>query len=165
MLTVRFYKHHHKPVTLKCIRYDQSETWSSLHPNTEYHDLAHIAIEEVLGFKKAFYGMVANGVNISDFELPDVQKPEALRGSNLPQESIITEHLVNLLTITYFNASDIDPMDYITQAKNILTQHHLPFPDTLTPQNATTIYATYSELINDWNMTEKGTYLEKNIVL
>lgn len=165
MLTVRFYKHHHKPATLKCIREDQSHTWSNLHPNTEYHDLAHIAIEEVLGFKNAFYGMVAKGVDISDFELPDTQKPKALKGPNLPQESIITEHLVNLLTITYFNTTDIDPTGYIDQAKIILAQHHLPFPAILNPQNTATIYATYSELINAWNRTENGSYFEKNIVL
>ncbi len=163
MLTIQFHKKLEKSVILKCIREDNTMTWSKLHPNTEYHDLAHIAIEETLCFKNAFFGMIANGVNISDFELPEHQKPEALKGVNLPKESLITEHLVNLLTIEYFNATST--IDFLDQAQIILTQNKLLFPSILTEETLTNIRKKYTDLITSWKAIQYGEYLEKTFEL
>jgi len=161
MLTVQFHKYEEKHVVLKCIRSDGSMTWSKLHPNTEYHDLAHIAIEEVLGFKNAFYGLIESGYNIQDFELPETQKPLALRGSNLPKEAIITEHLVNLLTIEKFNESSLD---FIHQIAQILKEHHLPFPERLNKSSLMQIRNYFNELIRHWKNTSNDSYFEKIIL-
>lgn len=163
MLTIQLHKQFNKPTILKCIRADKSETWSKLHPNTEYHDLAHIAVEKSLGFKNAFYGLVSQGVNISDFELPENQKPEALKGPNLPKESLVTEHLVNLLTIEQFNTGDT--IDFIAQTQTILKENNLPFPDNLTADTLTTIRTQFKHLISEWNNLENGTYIENKFDL
>ena len=160
MLTVQFHKEEGKPVILKCIRKDGSATWSKIHPNTEYHDLAHIAIEEVLGFRNAFYGLIASGFNIQDFELPEAQKPSALKGINLPEESIITEHLVNLLTIEKFNG----PLsNFIAQASQILREHDLTFPQNLNEDTLDRIRSHFNNLIVQWKQTANYTYFEKVI--
>jgi len=159
MLRVQLHKKSKKKVILKCIRQDNSITWSKLYPNTEYHDLAHMAIEETLCFKNAFFGMIANGIHISDFELPEHQKPEALKGTNLPEESLITEHLVNLLMIEHFNASS--PIDFLGQAQEILAENKLPFPGILTEETLTHIRAKYIQLITSWNAIPDDEYLEK----
>lgn len=163
MLTIQFHKKSEKSIILKCIREDNSVTWSKLHPNTEYHDLAHIAIEETLCFKNAFFGMIANGINISDFELPEQQKPEALKGVHLPKESLITEHLVNLLTIEHFNATST--FDFINQTQEILAQNKLPFPSILTEETLTNIRKNYTDLITSWTAIHYGEYLEKTLEL
>lgn len=163
MLTIQFHKKSEKNVILKCIRKDDSMTWSKLHPNTEYHDLAHIAIEETLEFKNAFYGMVANGVNISDFELPEHHKPEALKGPNLPKESLITEHLVNLLMVEHFNATST--IDFLDQMREILIQNKLPFPNILTEETLINIRKKYTDLITSWKAIPNGKYLEKTLEL
>ena len=161
MLTIQLHKHTNKPAILICIRADKSETWSKLHPNTEYHDLAHIAIEESLGFKNSFFGMVASGVNITDFELPEHQKPDALRGANLPRESLVTEHLVNLLTIEQFNTKE--NINFIEETQKILKENNLPFPKELTEDSLTIIRAKFLHLISVWNHLKDGDYLENTL--
>lgn len=163
MLIIQLHKHQHKPTILKCIRADRSETWSKLHPNTEYHDLAHIAVEKGLGFKNAFYGLVSKGVNIADFELPESQKPDALRGPNLPKESIITEHLVNLLTIEQFNADK--PIHFIEETQSILKENNLPYPHNLTEDTLKNIRTEYAHLISEWKNVPDGAYLENTFDL
>ena len=163
MLTIQLYKNTGKPSILKCIREDKSETWSKLHPNTEYHDLAHIAVEKTLGYKDAFYGLVAKGVNIEDFELPEEKKPKALQGANLPRASLVTEHLVNLLTIEQFNTGLIE--DFIGQTRTILKENDLPYPDNLTEETLTTIRNEFTKLISEWKTIEGGEYLENQFEL
>lgn len=163
MLRVQLHKNTGKNVVLKCIRQDKSITWSKLHSNTEYHDFAHIAIEEALCFKKAFFGMVSNGINISDFEISEHQKPEALKRTYLPKESLVTEHLVNLLMVAHFNASS--PIGFLDQVRDILTENKLPFPTTLTEEKLTTIRKEYTQLITSWHAIENDKYLEKILEL
>jgi hypothetical protein len=163
MLRVQLHKNTGKNVVLKCIRQDESITWSKLHPNTEYHDLAHIAIEETLRFKNAFFGMISKGINISDFELPEHQKPEALKGFHLPKESLVTEHLVNLLMVEHFNTTS--PIDFLDQAQHILIENKLPFPTALTEEKLAIIRKEYTQLITSWHAIEDGKYLEKTFEL
>ena len=163
MLTIQVYKNANKPTILKCIRADKSETWSKLHPNTEYHDLAHIAVETTLCFKNSFFGMVANGVNITDFELPEHQKPDTLRGANLPRESLVTEHLVNLLTIEQLNTKE--GINFIEEAQKILKEKNLPFPKELTEDSLKIIRTQFLHLISLWNHLNDGDYLENTFNL
>ncbi len=161
MLTIQLHKHTNKPTILTCIRADKSKTWSKLHPNTEYHDLAHIAVEESLGFKNSFFGMVATGVNITDFELPEHRKPETLRGTNLPRESIVTEHLVNLLTIEQLNTKET--INFIEETQKILKENNLPYPKNLTEASLHIIRTKFSHLISLWKHLKDGDYLENTL--
>jgi len=79
---------------LSCKRKDGSITWKHVSPFFIHHDLCHFAAEQSIPLKNAFFGMVNNGTNISDFELPKDQ-----RSFQLTEEAIFAEHLVNLLTI------------------------------------------------------------------
>lgn len=161
MLIIELHKKREQ-VILKCIREDGSNTWAKLHQGTVYHDIAHIAIEEKLGLSNAFYGMLASGVAISDYELPDDQKPEILKGKNMPKEALITEHLVNLLTIANFNTADFN---FITEVKVILEKNGLVFPSNLTQAKLQEITDYYQELITNWSRIPIGSYLEKHINL
>jgi hypothetical protein len=68
MLTITLKKMLTKPSILSSTRNDGSTTWSKLHRGLETHDLAHYAVESTLRFSKAFYGIINEGYNISDFE-------------------------------------------------------------------------------------------------
>lgn len=81
---------------LSCKRKDGSVTWRHIIPFFISHDLCHIAVESTVPLKNAFFGMVAEGADISDFDLPKEQ-----RTFQLSEEAILAEHLVNLLTIEY----------------------------------------------------------------
>lgn len=77
------------PATLACVRDDGTRTWGKEHPFFPIHDLTHCAVESVLGFHEAFFGLVANGWNIDDFA-----KPHASR--RMPSQAIVAEHVVGV---------------------------------------------------------------------
>jgi len=77
------------PATIACIRADGTRTWSKEHPFFPVHDLTHCAVESVLGFNEAFFGLIAAGWNIDDFE-----KPVARR--RMPFQAVVAEHVVGV---------------------------------------------------------------------
>lgn len=84
--------------SLRCVRNDGSETWSSTkQPAMVIHDLIHYVVETELGLHRAFYGLVAEGYDISSFSQPGSQRPEALQPARLPKEAHQAEILVGLL--------------------------------------------------------------------
>jgi hypothetical protein len=106
-MEIRFTKKAEGRHIISCKRRDGTETWmhSSLFFIT--HDLCHFAVETLLGLPSAFFGMLASGTDINDFELPKEQ-----REFELTKDAVQAEHLVNLLTIEY-NQGKVD--DFITQ--------------------------------------------------
>lgn len=77
------------PATLACVRRDGTRTWSKEHPFFPVHDLTHWAVESVLGLNEAFFGLIAAGWNIDDFE-----KPVARR--RMPFQAVVAEHVVGV---------------------------------------------------------------------
>jgi len=94
------------PATLACVRPDGSRTWGKEHSFFPVHDLTHCAVESVLGFDQAFFGLIATGWEIDDFA-----KPGASR--RMPFQAIVAEHVVGVfdreralpapLTVAEFN--------------------------------------------------------------
>jgi hypothetical protein len=78
------------PSTLACVRRDGTRTWARLHPFFPLHDLTHYAVESVLGFDSAFFGLVASGWAIDDFGQPGAS-------SRLPPEAQWAEAVVGIL--------------------------------------------------------------------
>ena len=81
---------------LSCKRKDGSATWKHIIPFFISHELCHVAVETTVPLKNAFFGMVAAGIDIGDFDLSKEQ-----RNFQLSEEAILAEHLVNLLTIEF----------------------------------------------------------------
>lgn len=78
------------PSTLTCLRVDGTRTWAKEHPFFPLHDLTHCAVESVLRFDEAFFGLIAAGWEIDDFAKPGAS-------ARLPRQAQIAEHLVGLL--------------------------------------------------------------------
>ena len=157
-MKIQFKKRKGKPSILNCIREDGSVTWAQIHPSFEIHDLAHYAVETVLGFEKAFYGLLSDGFNIDDFELPQDKKPEALVPVDLPPESLQTEHLVNLLLTDLQSIGE--HMDLIPTLKEILTQEGLPYPEGLNADSLVEIQKSLKDLLAKWHRLDEGEILE-----
>ena len=81
---------------LSCKRKDGTVTWTHVSRFFILHDLCHYVVEDSLLLKKAFFGMLANGTDITEFELPKDQ-----RRIELTSEALFAENLVNLLVIDY----------------------------------------------------------------
>ncbi len=88
-MTIQLRKGRDGPASLTCVRSDGSRTWSRVHPFFPVHDLTHYAIESVLGFTEAFFGLVASGWSLDDFA-PRVA---------LPSEARVAESIVGVFDL------------------------------------------------------------------
>ena len=161
-MILNFKKYKDKASTLSCTRSDGSICWTQLRPNFEDHDLAHYAVETILGYKEAFYGLVDQGYEIGDFELPREQRPVDLLPHNLPLESLQTEHMVNLLMIEHRNSGD--PADYIKTLSKILSEKEIPFPKGLNEESLQNIRSLFHQLAEDWLALPPGEVMELPVV-
>jgi hypothetical protein len=79
---------------LRCVRPDGTATWQRHRGGRAaffpLHDLTHFVVESELGFRRGFYGLIAEGWDISD-------TGESRRRGPLPPEAVVVEHLVGLL--------------------------------------------------------------------
>ncbi|HEY5060709.1 MAG TPA: hypothetical protein VII52_04185, partial [Gemmatimonadaceae bacterium] len=70
-LIIRIKKKSDGSAALSCIRADGTTTWQQQNGKLgrffPLHDLTHYAVESVLGFRNAFYGLVASGWDLADF--------------------------------------------------------------------------------------------------
>ena len=145
-------------ITLSCIRADGSRTWSDLQEGTVFHDLAHYIVEKKFEFTQAFYGLIKQGFNIGDFELPAQQRPQKLMPKNLPEEALVTEHLVNLLQVL---------INHPDRTQNLLEQLNIicstrGFAFKPTPENINTLFYKLEILLQEWENIPVGEVLELN---
>ncbi|GAC1693216.1 MAG: hypothetical protein NVS9B3_11480 [Gemmatimonadaceae bacterium] len=95
-LVIRIKKKTDGTAALSCVRADGTTTWQRQEgqPGRFFprHDLTHYAVETVLGYRRAFYGLVAAGWSMSDFGTPWPRGP-------LPDEGHIAEMVVGFLDV------------------------------------------------------------------
>jgi hypothetical protein len=78
---------------LRCVRDDGSITWQKQNrhgPFFALHDMTHFAVETKLGYRRGFFGLIAEGWDIEDTTGQESRGP-------LPEEAIEVERLVGLL--------------------------------------------------------------------
>ena len=95
-MKIQFTKNISADHILFCKRENGSVSWKHISSFFIIHDLSHFAVETLMPLKNAFFGMVAAGTDISDFDLPKDQ-----RKFELTEEALFAEQLVNMLTIEY----------------------------------------------------------------
>src|SRR5580693_10474042 len=77
---------------LRCVRDDGSVTWQKNDRHAAFfavHDLTHFAVETVLGYRRGFFGLIAQGWDLDD------TTGKGARGV-LPAEAIEVEKIVGL---------------------------------------------------------------------
>jgi hypothetical protein len=80
------------------VRRDGTETWFTSKNQSDFfavHDLTHYAVETELGYRHAFYGLVAAGRELNDFGHQEGQSNPA----DYHQEALWAENLVNTLQL------------------------------------------------------------------
>ncbi len=85
-LTIELKKAKDGRPSLACVRADGSRTWAKVHPFFPTHDLTHCAVESVLGYEQAFFGLIASGWEIDEFAKAGASKrltPQALCAENI----------------------------------------------------------------------------------
>ena len=90
-LTIRIKRHPDGSSSLTCVRSDRTTTWQRqqgvyalVFPS---HDLTHYAVESSLGYTRGFYGLIADGWDLTDFAAPWRRGP-------IPREALEVELIV-----------------------------------------------------------------------
>ena len=136
----------HKPDTLTCIRDDGSVTWTHLHRGFVQHDFAHYVVETMLGFKNAFFGLVARGYDIPDFSAPKAERP-----FEIPREAVDTEPIVALL-----QADLLESLGYSGESDGIFQDHSTSLPVNLTDEQLEVMRGKLRALLQQWRDLQPG---------
>ncbi len=140
---------------LHCTRENGSATWLPLTPFFVIHDLCHYAVETTLGLRHAFYGMLAAGTDIRDFELPRDQRP-----FELTPEALQAEQLVNLLVIEYSQGwmeNFLEELDQVNRMNNDRQQ-----PVSLDEPTLEKIRVAFNMLTERWHSLSENESLVLN---
>ena len=92
MLRIDIAKHADGSTALRCTRADGSVTWQKQTKQAAHfvlHDLTHYAVETALGYRRGFFGLIAEGWDAED------TTGKGARG-RLPAEAVEVEQVVGL---------------------------------------------------------------------
>ncbi|MDE2125213.1 MAG: hypothetical protein KGJ62_01330 [Armatimonadetes bacterium] len=126
---IRLRKRQHGATSIACRRDDGSITWQRSVSYFARHDLLHVAVESVLGFRNAFFGMVAAGRDINDFGTVDAQTG---RKESLPLEAYWAEHIVGILQLDDARRERMPFVECQQLVRAGLTAQDLPMPEGFT---------------------------------
>jgi len=157
-LTIRIKKKTDGSAALSCTRADGSVTWQrqdgQLGRFFPLHDLTHYCVETVLGYDRAFYGLLAEGWDISDFG-----KPEK-RGQNI-SEAFLVEAIVGIFDLERMTGERGDVTDMAAKIAAYYESRSLPRPDVaITQTQIDQIRALRATLFDQWRALPAGDGME-----
>ena len=141
------------PSTLACIRADGSRTWGKEHPFLPLHDLTQCAVESVLAFDQAFFGLIAAGWDIDDFASPGAMK-------KLPLQALLAEHIVAVLDRERGLLHPMTAAEVNDAVVASLTPSDRPRFEPITDAQLATVRAFRHELAARWHGLPPGATLE-----
>lgn len=151
-LRIRLTKRVGKPALLTCTRADGSATMAEL-PFSPVHDLIHYTVERTLDVQLGFYGLLASGLDVQDFD-----RPAARQALALPPEASEVEFIVGLLQTELLNGEAYD--DFVAVLDAALESHGdrrcLWLDDALVQS----VREQVAELWKRWSELEAGGSLE-----
>lgn len=119
-LIVRIKKKRDGSAALSCQRADGTVTWQQQNGAQgrffPLHDLTHYAVETVLGHAGGFYGLVAEGWNLTDFGKPWPRGP-------VPAAAVTSELLVGFLDQERAAGTRWNAADFNASAASYFTEH------------------------------------------
>jgi len=157
-LVIRIKKKTDGSAALSCIRRDGTTTWQrqegQLGRFFPLHDLTHYAVETVLGFQRAFYGLLAEGWDISDFGT------SGSRGK-IPDQAGVAEVVVGFFDLERMTGERESADEMNARLQTFRADRGLP-PTAfrITEEQAARIRALRAELFDRWKAVAPGEALE-----
>lgn len=142
---------------LRCVRPDGSVTWQRQEGRQAaffpLHDLTHYAVETVLGFRRGFFGLIAEGWEIEETTGKGGRGP-------LPPEAVLVEHLVGFLDVERASGSAWSAAEYAEQLalKGLIARDVAP--RWLTDDALDHVRARRRELFAEWAEVAPASALE-----
>src|SRR5690349_19921018 len=157
-LLIRIKKKTDGSAALSCTRADGSVTWQrqdgQLGRFFPLHDLTHYCVESVLGFDRAFFGLLAEGWDISDFG-----KPEN-RGQVFSQAQL-AEVIVGMFDLERATGERGDADDLAAKIALYYESRGMPIPDVaVTQTQIDQVRALRARLFERWRELPAGEGME-----
>jgi hypothetical protein len=157
-LLIRIKKKTDGAAALSCIRPDGSTTWQrqegQLGRFFPLHDLTHYAVETVLGFQRAFYGLVAEGWDLSSFGTVESR-------GKIPDEAGLAESVVGLFDLERMTGERRTAEEMNEQLQTVRADRGLAATSLrLTEEQIARIRELRAELFDRWKALPPGDALE-----
>lgn len=156
-LLIRITRRNDGASVLHCARADGSVTWqrqqgaqAAFFPS---HDLTHYAIERTLGYRRGFYGLIAEGWEIADTEGKGARGP-------LPSDAIEVEHLVGAMDLERAGTVCWTADALNAQAATFAADGGRPAPRIITAEELARVRSCARELYARWARIAPGESLE-----
>ena len=155
LLTLRFAIKRDGTPVLSLTRRDGTVAWQRQGFFFPVHDLTHYAVETVLGLRQAFWGMMADGWEFTDFGTPWPRGPMP----NLP-EALLAECIAGWFDST--RASGVEPelADLNAHLAGVFARHGQPAPRVLAVDAFARIRGMRDELAAHWHALAPGEAME-----
>ena len=156
-LVIRIKKNADGRSSLSCTRPNGSTTWQSM-KNAQAaffprHDLTHYAVETVLGHRQGFYGLVADGWDLTDFGTPWPR-------GRVPNESVLSEMIVGLLDLERATGQIVPAEDVNKRLRDFCSENGLTEPRAVTDDDLWKVRQRRGELFAMWEAVTPGDALE-----
>ncbi len=159
-LKIRLKRHPDGSASITLTRADGTVTWQrqkgSLAMVFPSHDLTHYAVEQTLGYRSAFYGLVADGWEISDFAMPWRRGP-------IPHEIREVELIVGLFDGIRSKREGWNALQLNTELERLAADSRFARSvclRTLTDDELGHIRVVRNDLLARWGATTRGHVLE-----
>jgi hypothetical protein len=157
LLTLRFAIKRDGTPVLSVTRRDGSVAWQRQKHSFPVHDLGHYAVESVLGLRQAFWGMMADGWDFTDFGTPWPRGPVP-NGS----EALLAEVTAGWLD-TFAHAVRDDESgaaELNAHLADYCARDGTPPPRTITPDELARIRTMRTGLARRWHALAPGEAME-----
>jgi hypothetical protein len=138
-------------------RADGTSTWQRRSgPTADFfavHDLTHLAVESVLGLRRAFYGLVAEGWDLDDFGQPWRRGP-------LPPEALAAEVIVGCFDTQRAAQEPLTAAQCNASAESWFAAHGSTPVVRVTDQDLDRVRAQLGEHVWRWHALAAGGSLE-----
>ena len=156
-LVIRLTRKRDGAVVFELRRADGTSTWQKrTGPTARFfavHDLTHYAVETELGFRRAFYGLIAEGWDLADFGHPWPRGP-------LPDEAVPAEVIVGCFDRQRAAGEPLTAADCNSAAASYFANAGRASPVTLTDDDLARVRARLSDLVWRWYALGDGETME-----
>lgn len=156
-LRIRIKKKTDGSAALSCVRADGSVTWQRQEGTRgrffPLHDLTHYAVETELGLGRGFYGLVAEGWDLTDFGAPWSK-------GHPPDEAAAAELIVGFLDTERASGTRSSAEDFNSAAARYFAEHRVSGSWVLSDEVLERIRRRRGELFERWAELPQGETLE-----
>jgi hypothetical protein len=153
VVIIEFAKRKDGNTVLRCVRDDGSASWQR--NDDEHagffaiHDLTHYAVETELGFRRGFYGLIAEGWDIAD------TTGKTARGA-LPNETLEVEYLVSAFSAERASGDVTTAQAFNELSATFARAKEMPRPRQLSHEELDRVRVRFNELAAQWRDLPKG---------